>query len=159
MKKTVFIVLTVLLVSCGYHFRGQVNLPAEMKKVYVRNGSSALVSGFSDVFRYASGSLARSQADAGIIVNVLNERMKRRAISLTGTGKANEFELHYVLDYQLLDGHGKMLVPTQTIDLYRNYFNQQQQVIGKANEERVIREEMYRQAVQTIIRKAQVAFK
>ncbi len=155
-KKLAFIMTVLVLVSCGYHMRGAVNIPEDMKKVFVRNGSPQLISGFHNVFQYSAATLVGSPSDAGVIVNVLEEEMRRRAVSLSGTGKANEFELNYLLDYELLNAAGAVLSPKQTVELTRNYFNEQQQVIGKANEERIIREEMYLQAVQAIIRKAQV---
>ncbi len=158
-KKTLIIFCTVALLSCGYHMRGSVNVPDEMKHVFVQNASSELRSAFGSVLQYSEGAMVNSLSEAGMVVNILDERMNRRAIALSGTGKANEFELHYLLDYQLLDDQGGALTPVESIDLIRNYFNQQDQVIGKANEEQVIREEMYRQAVEAIVRKAQVKFK
>lgn len=158
-KKVLIIICAVFLFSCGYHLRGSVNVPDEMRRVYVQNASPDLHSAFGNVLQYSEGAMVNSLSEAGMVVNVLDERMNRRAISLSGTGKANEFELHYLLDYQLLDDQGGALTPVESIDLIRNYFNQQDQVIGKANEEQVIREEMYRQAVQAIVRKAQVKFK
>lgn len=159
--KSIIVVLiaALLLVSCGYHMRGAVNIPEEMKRVFVRNGSQDLIGGFRNVLQYSAGSLVGSPAEAGIIVNVIDEDMRRREISLSGTGKANEFELDYLLDYELLSADGTVLSPRQTVQLSRYYFNEQIEVIGKANEERIIRDEMYRQAVEAIVRKAQIALK
>jgi LPS-assembly lipoprotein len=44
----------------------------------------------------------------------------------------------------------------QPVEIRREYYNDQQFVIAKDNEEAVIQNEMYQQAVQTIVNRARV---
>ena len=83
--------------------------------------------------------------------------MRRRVISLSNTGRANEYELYYELDFILLDVEGNKLSEIQPVEITRDYFNDQEDILGKNNEEQIIRDEMYRQAVQTIIDRSRVA--
>ena len=158
LKKLFLAVLIMLLTACGYHLGRAVDLPEEMKIVYFQGASPYLLGGARQVFRSSEGRLAGSPAEAGVIVNVFNEEMLRRSLSLDSGGKAIEYELSYHLDFELLDGIGQVLMPRQEIQVIRDYFNVQEQVIGKANEEAIIREEMYKEAVQTIVRRARVTF-
>lgn len=155
-----FLMGIILIVSsCGYHLRGAIDLPEEMKNIYVQNASPELLAGFRETIQFSAGNLVASPAEAGMIVRVIDEDMDRRVLSLTATGKANEYKLDYLLDFELLDAEGGILMPKQTIELNRSYFTQQINVIGKAYEEQVIREEMYRQAVNAIVSRARVAFR
>lgn len=158
-RNLVLLAMTFIVASCGYHLRGAIDLPEEMKNIYIQNASPELLAGFKDTLQYSTGNLVASPEEAGIIVRVINEDMDRRVLSLTATGKANEYRLDYLLNFDLLDAEGGILMPKQTIELNRNYFTQQINVIGKAYEEEVIRKEMYTQAVNAVVSRARVAFR
>ncbi len=156
MSKNLLLAFALLCASCGYHLRGAIELPEEMKNVYVQNASSQLLTGFQQVLQYSAGRLVNSPAEAGIIVNVVNEEMRRNTLTLSSIGKSTEYELNYYLDVELLDANGNIIMPKQNIQLRRDYFNTQVNVIGKANEQTLITQEMYRQAVQSIVARARV---
>lgn len=157
MSKYLLLAFVLLCSSCGYHLRGSIQLPEEMKNVYVQNASPQLLTGFQQVLQYSAGRLVNSPADAGIIVNVVDEEMRRNTLTLSAIGKSTEYELNYYLDVELLDANGNIIMPKQNIQLRRDYFNTQVNVIGKANEQTLITQEMYRQAVQSIVARARVA--
>jgi len=159
MSKYLLPAFVLLCSSCGYHLRGSVQLPEEMKNVYVQNASPQLLAGFQQVLQYGDGRLVNSPAEAGIIVHVLNEEMRRNTLTLSAIGKSTEYELNYYLDVELLDAKGDVIMPKQNIQLRRDYFNRQINVIGKANEQTLITRELYRQAVQSIVAKARVALR
>ncbi|MGZ5030611.1 MAG: LPS-assembly lipoprotein LptE [Methylobacter sp.] len=142
--------------ACGYHLRGALELPANMKNVYVEGGSSSLLEQFKQVMKSSSAQLASSRKDAGIVVKIANEQFNRRVLSLSSRGKSNEFELEYRLDYEFADAKDAVLMPRQSVDVRREYYNDQQFMIAKDQEEAVIRNEMYQQAVQTIVNRARV---
>lgn len=144
----------MLLASCGYHIRGTVDLPEALRKVYLAGASPLLREQFSKSLKTSSGEVVNSASKAGMVIQVLNERMDRRVLSLSNTGKANEFELNYSLDFQLLDAKGEVLLDRQTIEISRDYFNDQEAIIAKTNEEAVIKTEMYQQAVRSIVDRA-----
>lgn len=152
-KATAF-VFVLMLASCGYHLRGAVDLPEPMRKVFLANASLPLREQFSQSLKTSKGMVVNSIEQASLVVNVLNERMDRRVLSLSNTGKANEFELNYSLDFQLQDTKGEALADRQTIEINRDYFNDQEAIIAKTNEEAVIMKEMYQQAVRSIVDRA-----
>lgn len=156
--KTVPLVFVLVLASCGYHLRGAVDLPEQLHKVYLANASAPLIEQFSKSLKMSSGTMVNTIDQASTVVNVLNERMDQRVLSLSNTGKANEFELYYSLDFQLQDPTGTVLVERQTVEINRDYFNDQEAIIAKTNEEAVIRKEMYQQAVRSIVDRARAYF-
>ncbi len=142
--------------ACGYHLRGSVELPEELKRIYLKGGSAVLAKEIKTTLKYSDGKLVNNLQNAGLGIEIVKEKMDRRILSLSSTGRANEFELYYVLDFLLLDSSGKQLDSLQGIEINRDYFNDQEEVLGKNNEEKVIQQEMYRQAVQSIFRRAQI---
>ncbi|TAK62548.1 LPS assembly lipoprotein LptE [Methylobacter sp.] len=156
-KKSIVFVLALLLSACGYHLRGALELPANMKNVYVEGGSGLLHQQFGQIMKTSSAQLVSSRKGAGIVIKILNEDFNRRVLSLGAAGKTNEFELVYRLDYEFANASDTPLMERQTVEVRREYFNDVQQfVLAKDNEEAVIRNEMYQQAVHTIVNRARV---
>lgn len=155
-KNAVIWVMALLLSACGYHLRGALDLPENMKNIYVEGGSSPLVEQFKLVMKTSSGQLSDSRKGAGIIIKIYNETFDRRVTSLSSRGKSNEFELSYRLDYEFVDAKDALLMDRQTVDIKRDYYNDQTAVIAKDTEETGIRNEMYQQAVSAIVNRARV---
>ena len=156
-KKSAILALALLLSACGYHLRGGLRLPAGVKNVYLQGGSAQLVEQFKSAMETSSVALARSPETAGIIVKITDEGSQRRVLSLNSQGTANDFELEYRFNYELLDSKNKVLMPQQSIEIKREYYNDQLAVIAKSNEEALIRTEMYQQAVRSIVNGARFA--
>lgn len=148
--------MAFLLSACGYHLRGALELPANMKNIYVEGGSGTLVEQFKQVMKASSTQLASSPKGAGIVIKIYNEDFSRRVLSLSTRGKSNEFELIYHLDYEFAKADDTLLMERQPVDIRREYYNDQQFMIAKDQEEAGIRNEMYQQAVRSIMNRARV---
>ena len=157
LKKSVFLALALLLSACGYHLRGSLELPSGLKNVYLEGGSADLREQFNRTMQISSVPLASSPETADIIVKIFDEDSQRRVLSLDSGGTANDFELGYGFDFEIVDSKNKVLSERQSVDVKREYFNDQEAIIAKGNEETVIRNEMYQQAVRTIINRARIA--
>lgn len=155
-KKAVIVGVALLLSACGYHFRGAFALPAAMKSIYLEGGSGPLRDQFKQVMASSSGQLVSSRQGAGMVVRIVNEESNRRTLSLSSRGKSNEFELYYRLEYELTNAGNALLMTRQPIEIRREYYNDQQDIMAKENEEKVIRDEMYQQVVRTIVNRARV---
>lgn len=148
------IMLAATLTACGYRLQGTVDLPDNMTNVYLDGASGQLRDHFIRTFRSSPARIVDSAGQAGLVIKTLNERLDRRVLSLSSIGKANEFELNYKLEYELLDNQGSVLARNQSVEIIREYYNDQEAVIAQANEEQVIVAEMYKQAVRYILERA-----
>jgi len=156
--RNTFLLASLLFISaCGYHLRGSIDLPEGLKSIFLKGATSQLHKTLKQTLRASDGQLVDDIQQAGIVVDVVYERMDRRVLSLSSTGRANEYELTYVLYFMLLDADGGSLSEKQKVEIRRDYFNDQEEILGKNNEELIIREEMYRQAVQSMIRRSRIA--
>ncbi len=129
--------------------------------MYVRGASRELTTAIEQVFRSTSGGLVNKAADAGMILNVIDEDYRRKTISISSSGYSNEYELIYRLTFDLIDKQSNELVSAQTIEVSQSYFNEQSSntVLSKENEERVLRKELYIKAVRSVIERARAELK
>lgn len=140
--------------ACGYHLRGSVDMPVAMKKLYIQGAGPGLIEAMRASLNVSDAVLVGSPDQAGLVIRVARDDMRRRVLSLNESGKATEFELTYTLEYVLLNSQGQVLSNTLTTEINRDYFNDQEDILAKNNEEIVIRQEIYRQAVRSIFARA-----
>jgi LPS-assembly lipoprotein len=153
------VLLTLLLTACGYHLRGAVDLPSDLKAVYIEGASEPLRDQFRKAFESSTVKMVNTRAESGTVITVSNEESSKRALSLGSSGLANQYGLEYRFSYKVTDKNDKELVKPQPIEIRREYFNNQQLILAKDNEEIVIRNEMYQQAVRTMINQIQAGLK
>lgn len=157
MKKPSLLLMFLLLTACGYHMRGSIAMPESLKSLYVFNASSALQSELSDVVKASKGRLASSPNEAGLVVKIISEDLRTRVLSIGSSGKSNESELNYFLQFQFYDNQENQIMEEQRIEIAREYFNDQTAVLAKSNEEQILRKEIYKQAVRMLLLRAEAA--
>jgi len=142
-----------MLAGCGFKLRNSVDLPADMKTVYIEGVSpiSELVQNLQAQLAFGDGRIVHDPKDAGLILAILDQKEDRRVISLDNQGKANEFRLIYRLQFALRNGGGKELASPQEVTITKEYFNDQVDVIGKSDEEATIRREMHKEAARRVM--------
>ncbi len=153
-KKSVIVLIALLLSACGYHLRGAFELPAGMKNIFLDGGSAPLQIQFKKAMDFSSIPIAVSAETASIVIRIFDENSQRRVLSLASTGVANDFELGYQFEYEIVDSKDNILMARQPLDIKREYYNDQSAVIAKESEELIIKNEMYLQAVRTIVNRA-----
>jgi len=155
--KPLFFLFFFYLTACGYQLRGEVDIPEGMGNIYLDHASKPLSKEFRDLLKFSQGKLVKIPSEAGIILQIHSEKMRNRVLAVSSTGKANQFEMEYKINYSILDASGKSLMDNQRIEIKRDYFNDQEDILGQTLEEEMIRKEMYTQAVRSILRRYHIA--
>lgn len=156
-KLLALLFIAQLVASCGYHLRGAYDLPKEMRTIFLQGGSGNLREQLLSSLKSSGGQLVSSPDKADMVIVVVRDTIERRTLSLSERGRSNEIELAGSLEFELRDAKNHELLPRETLTFRREYFNDQQDVIAKDNEESVIRNEMYQQVVTTIINRGRMA--
>jgi len=135
---------TSLLSGCGFHFAGTRPLPEPLQSVYVETVIPYRVTE-PPVEAALRLRLARRGAivtahpeDARTILRLSDIDERREMLSVGPDGKALEFLLTTRVRYELI-GHDKVLVPSDTLSVSRDYFFNAQQVLAKEAEEARLR--------------------
>ncbi len=152
MKNSLLLILLILLSSCGYSMRGSIDIPESIKEV------SIVSDNYSNIFNMLSRSLENSNIkitqnnDKSLFrIVILNESFNRRQLTISTTGRVNEYELIYDVRYELNPPNKKS--SSDRITLYRDYSFSENNVMGNSDREDSIKNEMVSAAASMIFNK------
>lgn len=161
-QQIVFLLLaacSLLLSNCGFHLRGQGDtaLPPSLSTMRVeiagsRKENDPLLLEMQDALRVHGRVNVQDHGDVPKLV-LEREATSTATLSVSGTGKAREYGVKYEISFHLLNGAGKEIMSSQTIQLQRDYTFDPLNVIAKETEEEKLRHEMRRDAMYQIVRR------
>ncbi|MBT5231019.1 MAG: hypothetical protein HOM11_12170 [Methylococcales bacterium] len=158
MKKVILLGVLIALQGCGFKMRGSVDqelhIPAAMKVTFVKS---------ADPFGFLSKEMKKVLALYGIevtddrklatgVLELVDERQRRRVLSVDGQSREQEFELFMEATFKLVSKNGFEIVGEETVSVERNYLFDKTDPLGKGNEEKVIQREMARNLVGRMLR-------
>lgn len=157
LRLTILFLFASLLTGCGFHLRGNVDLPANYQRMAIEG-----VSPYSELgvklkrSLQANGVQVVEAAGAQVILKLSKVSYQRRLLSVSAvSGKNVEYELHYSLNMSVHDRQGNVLVSEQPLQLLRDYVHDQNNVLATDNEEAQLRKDMERDMVGQILRRLQ----
>lgn len=156
----VSIVLCLLLFTsaCGFTLRGAALLPATMTRVHLRAAdlNSALVQKLEQALRQAGADVAPESEGATVTLHVLSDDADERVLSVSARGQPQEYELYHTVTFEMYDDAGRVLEPI-TLTLTRDYFFDEQDILGKAEDAEFLRDALAEDVARTIVRRAALA--
>ena len=103
--KSLFIVLSVyLLAACGFHLRGPVELSAEITPIFIeQSGADNVLNRELRALLSQAGknNLTQAKSEAKAVLNIVSAREKKRVVAVDNLGRARQYDLSYILRYQL----------------------------------------------------------
>ncbi len=148
--------ITLLSLSaCGFQMRGTASLPEAMQTTYVQSGNpTGLFNRELTLLLEANDIAVVDEPAAGAAQLVLNrERITRRALTVSGDARVREFELVFELQFSLLDADGGELIAPETLRLARDFQFDEQEILGAASEEELLRDDLRRNMAAQLIRR------
>ena len=147
-----------VLTACGYSLRGSLNLPSSLNQISVySNTYSQLVNAINDTLINAEIKVTNSNEKNLYRIVILSEKFNRRQLSMSISGRVNEYELIYDIKYEINLPNEKNL--TDTMTLYRDYSFDENNVMGNSDREDYIKKEMISTAATLIFNKLRAAAK
>lgn len=151
-RTLIFPTLCLALTACGFHLRGGETLPSSMARTHL-----ALADENGDLGRalrpllQSAGAELVPQADDAATLLVTQDRMRREILTVGAQARVNEFQLRYAVTFTVRNPAGETLVPEQDLELTRDFTFDEASVLGKANEEALLREELYGEMARLIL--------
>jgi LPS-assembly lipoprotein len=144
-----------LLAGCGFHLRGQAELPYSTLHVS-GSGSSTLISSLKRVLRSGNVRLVDKADDAQVKLIILSDVKEKSILSLSGAGRAQEYELRQRVTFRIVtaaepDSPPGVIVSQRTIS-----FNDAL-VLAKESEETLLYRDMENDVVQQMLRRLAAA--
>ncbi len=141
------------LSGCGYHLRGELDLPEGVRTVRLDAVPGSLQEAARFVLEASGVDVVSGKDPHDLLLRMREQGFTERVLTVDpDTGKAREYELSYGLTYTVLDSRGKPVVPPRTITLVRDYVFDRDAVIGKSRERGVLQREMRQDAVLQALR-------
>lgn len=136
-------------------------MPAAMEATVVEGADphGPLAAEITAVLEGAGGRVVSDPAAASARLRILGERFDRRVGGVDAAGKVSEYELSYGLRFALADPGGEVLVPEQGVSVTRSYVFNSASVLGKGEEEAMLKAEMREQAVRQMVQRLQVSLR
>lgn len=144
--------LVAVTSACGFALRQPVELAPVLRTVQVQapDTGTPLVRGLERELT-AAGAQVVAAGSGSAVLKIVSETFERNVISLDERAKVGEFQISYELRYEVLDAEGSSLLDTTPITLSRVYSFDEQQALGAAQEEELIRTELQRDAVRLVM--------
>lgn len=142
------VMAALLLGSCGFRLAGSDPLPAVMQHTYLS---------LKDPYTDFSRELGRSLRSAGAVlqptselatarINVTQDRVEQRTLSVSATNIPTEYELTYTITFDVHAGDKQLLAP-QTVSLSKDYSFEENVQLAKEHEADILRQQMARDLV------------
>ncbi|SDB27724.1 LPS-assembly lipoprotein [Pseudidiomarina indica] len=151
MSRWIIVTLIAAAVSsCGFQLRDHYQLPPAMESVAIK---APAFSEFAKVveqrFTLAGVNLANLDTET-LVIELLNEQLDRRTLSLSQSGQVAEYEMIYTVTYQLLKQGEASAV--QKLEVYRDYQDDPNFALAKTREREVLVQEMRQEAAHQLLR-------
>jgi LPS-assembly lipoprotein len=152
----------LLLVACGFHLRGPVQLPPALKETRIVGVAeyAALNLQLKKLLTNAGAKvLPASSKVAPSTISISNEVYEKRVLSVDSQGRASEYGLLYAFHFEVSDEAGKVLVAAQKIELVRDYRFDPNTVLAMDSQEAKIKADMIDYAARQLIRRVDATLK
>jgi LPS-assembly lipoprotein len=148
-----------LLNACGFHLRGEAQLPAGLDRVYVESSdpSGPLKRNVEHALERSGAKVEAAAGDGIAEVKLIGVSLAPIVRSVSANARVNEFTMLYHLELQINDAAGKVVMPKQVIERSRQFTFDQTQAIGTGAEQDVIKKEMERDMAQVVMRHIEAA--
>ncbi|HET9679189.1 MAG TPA: LPS assembly lipoprotein LptE [Gammaproteobacteria bacterium] len=146
----------LFIAACGWRLQGAYTFPPQMAKTYidVNDPYSQLA---RDLTRSLSGServtVVQNREAATAVLHIITDRQGKRVLSVSTSGLAREYEVYYVVQYELLDSEGEVLLPPQQHLLTRQYLYDQSDILSKNREADMLIDSMRQDMVRLMLRR------
>ena len=151
--KYLSVVLVVLLISaCGYRLKSAVELDAAYNKTYIQHAISApLYRPLALALANQGVNLEEDAGEATAKLMIIKDNLTKQIQSIGTNNRVQEYRLDYELTFAVhfLD---EIKVPEQSLSLSRDFAFDIGQITGTQAEEQVLRQQMYQDMAQMIIR-------
>jgi LPS-assembly lipoprotein len=154
-KRILVLLGSVLAASaCGFRLEGSGTLPVQMARTYVETSrpTSAFTYSLRTELRTRGLHVVERPDDATARLIVTEDATGQRVLSVSARNIPREYEIFYAVTFALETGDGR-LIEGESLTVTRSYTFDETQVLGKAREERVLRQALADDLARQVVRR------
>ncbi|MDX1390817.1 MAG: LPS assembly lipoprotein LptE [Rheinheimera sp.] len=145
-----FLLGSLLLSSCGFHLRGDLPL-SHFPAMYIKSERhSELAALVSERLSHNNVLLLDSYQQAAPMLQLIDDSLERRTLSLFPNGQVAEYELIYKVRYALTMPDAAPV--NYQFEIFRDYQDDPNQALAKSKELQLLLDELRQQAANRIVR-------
>jgi len=148
------LVISGLVVGCGFALRGQLELPASMKTMRVA-AADPTTRFYQELIGQlqANGVVVSAQGGPESMTLVIDsQRVYREPLTISQDARVREYVLYFEVRYGLQDRFGEEVLANQSIRLSREYQFDEQAILGGRREEEFLEQDLSRQMAAQLVR-------
>ncbi len=154
MLRNYLIIINILALSaCGFQLRGDASLPFATLFISGGDGSSLQTDLKRAVTNSSTTTIVTKDSEADAQLQLVGEQRERIILALNSAGRVRELQLRYRVNYKVIDGAKKELIPPSELVLNRILSYSDVQVLAKEQEEALLYRDMQQDAAQQILRR------
>jgi LPS-assembly lipoprotein len=148
------LLLTVLLLTaCGFHLRGQANLPFKTLYLSTENPNTPFIADLRRSLEANHVQLVNTAAQADITLKIVFELSDKQILTLGGSGRVNEFRLTYRVSLRAYDLKQQDWIPAEEMAMRRDFSYDDTKALAKESEEALLFQSMRSDMAQQIVRR------
>jgi LPS-assembly lipoprotein len=148
--------LMLSLTACGFQLRGSASVPEALKTLYIQ-GVNTRQDEFGIELKRAlirnDIRVVEDYEEGAALFTVLENRFERHVLSVGSDAKVREYEIETWVVYQISDENGELIGNKQRVEARRDYQFDRGQILAMDEQERVLRDDLNKQMVQSILRR------
>lgn len=143
----------ILLVSCGFHLRGNYDFP--FSTLYINFPANSYTA--SVLKRQIQGMnatrIVNNPQEAEVILSAISEKNRKEILTYNVQGRVREYSLHYDLEYTIKTAQGKVLLAPTKATLRRTMTYDDSEALSKENEAVLLYKDMQSDMAQRLLRR------
>jgi LPS-assembly lipoprotein len=144
---------TVLLAACSFHLRGQAGMPFNTLYLDAANPATPFIKELSRDLESNKVRIVDSAEQADMVLHIVFETFDKQILSLTSSGRVNEFQLFYRVSARAYDLNKRDWIPAEEFVMHRNYRYENNTVAAMEAEETLLYQSMRSDMAQQIVRR------
>jgi len=159
LRPLLMLLVATVVTACGFHLRQTAALPASMQRMHLDMRDGDFQRSLARALQH-SGVTVEDESGPGIAeLRVPVASFSTDRVSAGGYVRITEYAIRYEVRFDVVDGAGTALVPTQTINMSREYSYDAGNTIGDESQVQEIQRSLNDDMVQAILFRLQAASK
>jgi LPS-assembly lipoprotein len=147
-----------LVSACGFHLRQSAALPPGMKKIHLTvSGGGKLERELTRALENSDVTIVDKPSVDAAELAVTSNTFRTDSLTVSGTARVTEYAVRYHVDFNAKAGDGTVIIPSQAVDMSREFSYDATNTIGTASQTEELQRSLIGDMVQAILFRLQAA--
>lgn len=152
------VAVVALLGACGFHLRQHASLPPGMGKIHLTvSGGGRLERELTRALENSDVTVVSEPAADAAELAITSNTFRTDSLTVSGTARVTEYAVRYHVDFNAKAADGTPIIPTQSVDMSREFSYDAQNTIGTASQTEELQRSLIGDMVQAILFRLQAA--